>query len=124
LRRLFSSFARGWPGFGLLLMRLVTAGLLIDQAFIVVKATRSYGLLALVLFGSAILLFAGLWTPIACGAVFLSELWSVFYQPGDTRIYILLATFAVALSLLGPGAWSVDARLFGWKRIDIENQKS
>ena len=26
--------------------------------------------------------------------------------------------------LLGPGAWSVDARLFGWKRIDIENQKN
>ena len=24
-----------------------------------------------------------------------------------------------ALELVGPGAWSVDARLFGWKRIDV-----
>jgi len=33
----------------------------------------------------------------------------------------MLATLAIALALIGPGAWSVDARLFGWKRIDIGN---
>jgi hypothetical protein len=30
----------------------------------------------------------------------------------------------VALALVGPGKWSVDARLFGWKRINIPNRKS
>ena len=29
----------------------------------------------------------------------------------------MLGTLGVALALLGPGGWSVDARLFGWKRI-------
>jgi hypothetical protein len=26
------------------------------------------------------------------------------------------------LALLGPGAWSIDARLFGWRRIDVQNE--
>jgi hypothetical protein len=26
---------------------------------------------------------------------------------------------AVALIFIGPGVWSIDARFFGWRRIDI-----
>jgi hypothetical protein len=33
-------------------------------------------------------------------------------------------TIGAGLALLGPGAWSVDARLFGWKRIDVRDRKS
>jgi hypothetical protein len=32
---------------------------------------------------------------------------------------ILLAIINVSLFLIGPGAWSVDAAIFGRKRIDI-----
>jgi putative oxidoreductase len=39
----------------------------------------------------------------------------------DPSIYILLSSMGAALALLGPGAWSVDARLFGWKRINIQD---
>jgi uncharacterized membrane protein YphA (DoxX/SURF4 family) len=51
------------------------------------------------------------------------EVWLAFSQPGDALTHILLVTLGIALAMVGPGAWSVDARLFGWKRIDIRNPK-
>ncbi len=51
------------------------------------------------------------------------EIWSAFKHPHDPWSYILLGTLGAALAMLGPGAWSVDARLFGWKRLDIRDRK-
>jgi hypothetical protein len=31
----------------------------------------------------------------------------------------MLAAVGAALAMVGPGVWSIDARLFGRKRIDI-----
>jgi uncharacterized membrane protein YphA (DoxX/SURF4 family) len=73
---------------------------------------------------AGMLLLAGLWTPISGALVAVFELWNTFSQPGDPWAKILLGTLSVALALLGPGAWSVDARLFGWKRIDIRTRKT
>jgi hypothetical protein len=52
------------------------------------------------------------------------ELRSAFSPSGDPWFCVVLATFGAGLALLGPGAWSIDARLFGWKRIDIRDRSS
>jgi hypothetical protein len=56
--------------------------------------------------------------------VALLALWQTFSHPGNPWSCIMLGTFGAALALLGPGGWSVDARLFGWKRIDIRDRKN
>lgn len=68
--------------------------------------------------GIGVLLIAGLWTPIAGALAVIHAAWHAFVHPGEAGFYLLLATLSIALTLLGPGAWSVDARLFGWKRIE------
>jgi len=126
LRRLFSTFARGLPGIGLLLLRLVAGAGLVQQVIMGMRARPPIGIATLdvLLAIAAMLLLAGLWTPIAGAIVAMIELWTTYFShPPDPWIFILLGTLGVSLALLGPGAWSVDARLFGWKRIDIGNRK-
>jgi uncharacterized membrane protein YphA (DoxX/SURF4 family) len=68
---------------------------------------------------AGILLLAGLWTPIAGAVVAILELWIAALAKSDVSIHLLLAALGAGLAMLGPGAWSVDARLFGRKRLDI-----
>jgi uncharacterized membrane protein YphA (DoxX/SURF4 family) len=106
-------------------MRLVAGIVLIGQAGTALRAEPPIHLIMTYVLATiaGVLLLAGLWTPISGLLVGVLELWSSFSQPGDPWAKILLGTLGVGLSLLGPGAWSIDARLFGWKRIDIPGSK-
>lgn len=73
--------------------------------------------------GLGLLLLVGLWTPVAGTLATMIAVWRFVSQIGEPWIQVLVATLGVALALLGPGAWSVDARLFGWKRIDIRDTR-
>ena len=124
MRRLFSTFARGLPGSGLLFMRLIAGSALVFRAVAILCGGPKLGeaILQVLAAGAGLLLLAGLWTPIAGALVAMIYIWDIFSHPGDPWTNILLVTLCAALALLGPGAWSVDARLFGWKRIDIRNR--
>jgi hypothetical protein len=75
------------------------------------------------LVGSGILLIPGLWTPVAGTLAALIEVCQIPRSTGDLWIPLLLATICGALAMLGPGLWSVDARLFGWKRVEAPPRK-
>ena len=73
--------------------------------------------------GAGILLLVGLWTPVA-GALAAIVKVSIavsryFSHSGDPWVPIVQAVLGAVLAMVGPGAWSIDARLFGRKRIDI-----
>ena len=68
---------------------------------------------------AGILLLVGLWTPLAGAVVTVTELWIAVSGTDHIRGTIMFATAGVVLAVLGPGARSVDALLFGRKRLDI-----
>jgi putative oxidoreductase len=107
-------------------MRLVAAFTLVDHGINGLPGEPPLERAVVFVFaaGAGILLLAGLWTPMAGALAAVSELWCAWSQPGYSLTHILVVTLGVGLALVGPGAWSVDSRLFGWKRIDIGNQKS
>jgi hypothetical protein len=78
---------------------------------------------AILLMGAGILLIAGLWTPIAGASVALTQVWKMLMLPGDKPLWLMLATAGAALAMLGPGLWSIDARLYGWKRLEPTPRK-
>ena len=86
--------------------------------------TCGTGFFQLFIATAGLLLIIGLWTPVVAAVMVLLELWRITSRHGDPASDILLCALAFAIALLGPGAWSVDARLFGWKRIEIDTQKN
>jgi uncharacterized membrane protein YphA (DoxX/SURF4 family) len=64
-------------------------------------------------------MLAGLWTPVAasCQAI----LQGVFVFAGETfeSTHLIFTLISLSLLMLGPGSFSIDARLYGRKRIDL-----
>ncbi len=131
LQRLFSTFPDRWPGSGLLLLRL---GLSSHLIFIAISdlSSRSSEPIALAMCLAAavggIFLLAGLWTPVMGTLVAVDELLIAFllHSPGEEHMstHICLAVISTSVAMLGPGAWSIDARLYGRRRLYSDRHRN
>lgn len=119
MQRLFSTFADGWPGLGLLVQRLVTGIALFHSGIAQLNQTTAVATVAPEATGAvlAILILVGLWTPVTGALIAAVEVWIALVHPANLSTAILLATLGSTLAMVGPGAFSVDARLFGRKHI-------
>ena len=119
MQRLYTTFPNEWPGAGLLLLRLaegipsVLEGTLRTLSSGATIATLPYAADIV----SGLLLIIGFWTPIGGLLQALVEFSSALAGAGYE--HIIRGMIGLSLAMLGPGAWSVDARLFGRKRIDV-----
>ena len=120
MQRLFSTFPSGLPGAGLLLLRAATAIPLAHAGLL--TASPAPLIVDVVAAGAAILLLIGLWTPIAGGLIAVTELGLAFSHPSAPWTFVHFGVLGAALAMLGPGGYSVDARLFGRKHIHIPQQ--
>ncbi len=119
MQRLFSTFPGSWPGLGLLLLRLTIgfaclAGLA-DRFGSAGLSEAAAGLPALVLLACVA---AGLATPVVCPMLVLALF--VAGRGLSVSSWVILAGGSLSLMLLGPGAWSLDAWLYGRKRIRFD----
>jgi putative oxidoreductase len=116
-------FPGGWPGAGLLVLRLAAAiPLLLEGGFGFWGAPHDGLYARFIAIGVGSLLLAGLWTPVAGALQAIIGVWIVFSHGGHADLNLLLAVLGLSLAMLGPGAWSIDAILFGRKRIDVRSR--
>jgi putative oxidoreductase len=127
VQRLFSNFADGWPGVGLLLLRLVTGAAMIHFGISAMRDEAAWAtiVLPIVCIAPGIALILGLFTPIAGVLAAVVKVGIAIARfsshSGDPWIILGLATLAAALAMIGPGAWSIDARRFGRKHIRLRD---
>ena len=113
MQRLFSMFPGGTTGAALLLLRVtVAATLVVDGATNWSSVTSLWIVLVFLL--PTFSLVAGLFTPygaIVCGLVKLAV---PVGNGGDSGFHIAMFVLTcVTVAMLGPGAYSIDARMFG-----------
>jgi putative oxidoreductase len=98
---------------------LVTGVVLLHNAIALFKETPVTTTIVPQITGTVLAIFIviGLWTPLVGTLIAAVEVWTIFAYPGDSRIAILLATLGATLAMIGPGAFSIDARLFGRKHF-------
>jgi putative oxidoreductase len=118
VQRLFSTFPDSWPGLGLLILRLAGGFSLLNVEQVLSDRGDTVGmLLRCASLADAVLLWIGLGTPIAATSEVVIQIGIITLDHRCTSLSVVAAALGLALAMLGPGAWSVDARIFGRRRI-------
>src|SRR2546427_9773195 len=120
LQRLYSTFADGWPGSGLLLLRLATATALIHYGIAGLGEASQFAptRLPMIAAGAGIFLLGGLWRPLAGGLVKSGGGWGVFSRSRDPRVPFIFAALGPPFANVVPSGWAVGDRALGWKHIE------
>jgi putative oxidoreductase len=120
VQRLYSTFPNGPPGLGLLLLRLAVGGSLIVQWISMLPSPPSPLWAAYIfLICAGVCICIGFWTPVMGAIQGIAELAMAVSHANGYEHHLLLAVLAISLAMLGPGAWSLDAQIFGRKRITL-----
>ena len=125
MQRLFSTFANGWPGWGLLVLRLLTSVVILHFAIagLVEGPPLQIVILQIIAVVTGVLILVGFWTPLAGTLATIVNLWIALKRysshSGDPWIPVIEGALGAVLAMIGPGAWSIDARLFGRKHIEL-----
>ena len=122
MQRLFSTFPNGWPGCGLLLLRVTCAAPVLIMETAELSGSPVDSVLWLRLLGclTAVWILGGLWTPVVASFHAVVQCVFAFSAQAFLSTHMIIALMALSLVMLGPGAWSIDARLYGRKRIDLD----
>jgi len=119
MQRLYSTFPGALPGTGLLILRMAAALSLSASGLL----ANDYWAGAIIWFLAATVagcLIIGYCTPIAAVVQAASHLWALIYSDSLFGTRLVMISLGVSLMLLGPGAWSVDARLYGRRRVHLD----
>lgn len=122
MQRLFSTFAEGWPGAGLLVQRILTSSVLLYFGITHFLETGGFDLKNLPYLIAAVaglFLLLGLLTPFAGITIALAEVWIQLACRGSSLTPIMLAGLGGTIAMIGPGLWSIDAKLYGRKHLEV-----
>jgi hypothetical protein len=121
VQRLFSSFPGGAPGIGLLLLRAAVGVALVGQGLQLLgpgAGSAGVAVVSGVWIATGLAFLAGALTPAAAGLA-AALVAALVFGTAPAPASVLLLAMVAALGLLGPGAYSVDARLFGRREIEV-----
>ncbi len=113
MQRLYSMFPAGVPGAALLLLRVTAAAALL----LFVSGQQGFEPLGLRLGACAVLcafMCMGIFTPICSATAVAVESATMFghWKTQTQSVWLWIPVF-LCIAMLGPGAFSIDARLFG-----------
>jgi uncharacterized membrane protein YphA (DoxX/SURF4 family) len=118
VQRLYSMFPTGLPGIGLIAVRVTVGAMLLVHGS--PYAAPPSMVCAISSSMAAVGLVIGILTPYAAAFAGCLEFWRLCMRDNVDLFHLIAAiVLSLALGVLGPGAYSVDNRIFGRRLINL-----